>query len=459
MAVTQISRIQHRRGLEQDLPQLSSAELGWSVDTRQLYIGNGTLDEGAPIVGVTRVLTEHDIATITSEVNLTDYTFSGNAAGYLAQTGPSAISPIVRTLQDKLDDFVNVKDFGAAGDGITDDTSAINRAIQQIYKSTVSPTESRARRTIYFPGGSYIITSPILIPPFARFVGDGAGSVTIQQTNANQSIAETCDSSFQTDVNIGTSSSLYPQDIEIDGLHFYNSNSSVISSLFNIDSASNVKVRNSKFTSNHSLGFYPNLVSILTSTDTSRKITFDSCEFQNAGNAFAITGTSCYAIRVLSSSFENISNTAIHLGSTLGFTGIGNYFGTGVISAVKNSNNFFQSFGDYHEDSNTLRAGLTLGNLLYSTTQEYTLTTATLVLPVTANVPFEISYTINSAPAYRFGTAIFTPIDSGSSMIYSDQYTETAISANANLSANNDSILFSLTSGTATLKFNFKFFD
>ena len=29
MAVTQISRIQHRRGLEQDLPQLSSAELGW----------------------------------------------------------------------------------------------------------------------------------------------------------------------------------------------------------------------------------------------------------------------------------------------------------------------------------------------------------------------------------------------------------------------------------------------
>jgi hypothetical protein len=459
MAVTQISRIQHRRGLEQDLPQLSSAELGWSIDTRQLYIGNGTLDEGAPIVGVTRVLTEHDIATITSEVNLTDYTFSGNAAGYIAQTGPSAISPIVRTLQDKLDDFVNVQDFGAAGDGITDDTSAINRAIQQIYKSTVSPTESRARRTIYFPGGSYIITSPILIPPFARFVGDGAGSVTIQQTNANQSIAETCDSSFQTDVNIGTSSSLYPQDIEIDGLHFYNSNSSVISSLFNIDSASNVKVRNSKFTSNHSVGFYPNLVSILTSTDTSRKITFDSCEFQNAGNAFAITGTSCYAIRVINSSFENISNTAMHLGDSVGFTSIGNYYGLVGSQVTKNSNNIFQSFGDYSDIDANVVVGLTLGNLFQSITQEYALSTSTLAIPVSANLTFEITYTINNETASRFGTATFAPSGPGTSIVYTDQYTETAVSANANISANNDSLLFSLSSGTATLKFNFKSFN
>jgi len=459
MAVTQISRIQHRRGLEQDLPQLSSAELGWSLDTRKLYIGNGTIEEGAPTVGVTRILTEHDIAAITSEVSLANYTFFGNAAGYIAQTGASAISPVVRTLQDKLDDFVNVRDFGAVGDGVTNDTAAINRAIQQIYKSTVSPTEPRARRAIYFPGGTYLITSAILIPPFAKLVGDGIGSVTIQQTNANQSIAETCDSLFQTDANIGTSSAVYPHDIEIDGLHFYNSNSSVTSTLLGIDSASNVKVRNSKFTSVASAGFYPNLVSVITSTDTSRKITFDSCEFRTGGHAFLVTGTSCYAIRVLNSSFENISNAAVFLGNTVGFTGVGNYYGTGVKSIVKNSSNHVQSFGDYFADNNLLQAGLILGNLLYSTTQEYTLTTSTLALPVTANIPFEITYTINKNSAYRFGTAVFTPIESGSSIVYTDHYTETVTGVEANLSANNDSLLFSLTSGTATLKFNFKFFN
>lgn len=61
MAVIQISRIQHRRGLESDLPNLSSAELGWSVDTRRLYIGNGTTEEGAPSLGKTEILTQYSI--------------------------------------------------------------------------------------------------------------------------------------------------------------------------------------------------------------------------------------------------------------------------------------------------------------------------------------------------------------------------------------------------------------
>lgn len=61
MAIVQISQIKHRRGTNENLPQLSSAELGWSVDTQQLYIGNGTLAEGAPQIGNTRILTTKDL--------------------------------------------------------------------------------------------------------------------------------------------------------------------------------------------------------------------------------------------------------------------------------------------------------------------------------------------------------------------------------------------------------------
>ena len=63
MAVVQISKIQLRRGLQEDLPQLASAELGWSIDERRLFIGNGTLAEGAPTTGVTEILTTQYIVT------------------------------------------------------------------------------------------------------------------------------------------------------------------------------------------------------------------------------------------------------------------------------------------------------------------------------------------------------------------------------------------------------------
>ena len=60
MAVVQISKIQVRRGKKtvSGIPQLASGELGWAVDTQELYIGNGSVAEGAPAVGNTKILTE-----------------------------------------------------------------------------------------------------------------------------------------------------------------------------------------------------------------------------------------------------------------------------------------------------------------------------------------------------------------------------------------------------------------
>jgi len=58
MAIVQVSRITHRKGQQENLPQLAGAELGWATDERRLYIGNGTLAEGAPTIGNTEILTE-----------------------------------------------------------------------------------------------------------------------------------------------------------------------------------------------------------------------------------------------------------------------------------------------------------------------------------------------------------------------------------------------------------------
>ena len=64
MAIVQISRIQHRRGLKESLPQLAAGEIGFAVDTQELFIGNGTTAEGAPEVGNTKIITEDDKGAI-----------------------------------------------------------------------------------------------------------------------------------------------------------------------------------------------------------------------------------------------------------------------------------------------------------------------------------------------------------------------------------------------------------
>jgi len=78
MAIVQISKIQQRRGLDQDLPSLASGEFGWSIDTRRLYIGNGTLDEGAPALGRTEVLTEISLFTLTNGLSANIEILQGN---------------------------------------------------------------------------------------------------------------------------------------------------------------------------------------------------------------------------------------------------------------------------------------------------------------------------------------------------------------------------------------------
>jgi hypothetical protein len=176
VAIVQISRITQRKGLVNDLPEpLASAELGWATDTRQLFIGNGTLAEGAPIIGNTEVLTEFsDILSYS-----TAYTYRGTNFGLLppTQTGLTASTPVSQSLQSRLDSNPIITDFGAIGDGVTDVTANINNALFQIYcQNAINPS---VRKSLYFPAGTYVISNTLNIPPYCNLYGDGPNSTII----------------------------------------------------------------------------------------------------------------------------------------------------------------------------------------------------------------------------------------------------------------------------------------
>jgi len=283
MAIVQISQITVRKGLQEDLPQLAGGEFGWSQDTRQLYIGNGTLAEGAPVIGNTEILTEFsDVINID-----TVYTYKGLAAGYAVQTGPTPTSPVTQSLQSWMDQWASVKDFGATGDGVTDDTDAINRALYQLYCREVNP---QIRRSLYFPAGVYRVTSSILIPTFATLYGEGADNSVITLDNSvddstlNAYVARTADSLQQSGVNIGGNGATPPQFITVSQLGFRNLDSTT--DVFLVEDAVDCTFKN--------VGFYGPLTQTdltvatnatqcvafaSTSSLVCQQIVFDSCIF------------------------------------------------------------------------------------------------------------------------------------------------------------------------------------
>ena len=181
MAIVSISRIQIRRGrknLGSGLPQLAGGELGWAVDTQELYIGNGAVSEGAPAVGNSKVLTEHDNLFTLSD----QYTYRN---GSNIQTGVTSATPIKRSLQNRLDDNIDAKSFGATGDGSTDDTLALQRAIDQLFLPWSSSPDAdtyKKRIALKLSAGLYKITNSLKLPPYASIIGDGSDKTVINQT-------------------------------------------------------------------------------------------------------------------------------------------------------------------------------------------------------------------------------------------------------------------------------------
>lgn len=127
------------------------------------------------IIGtVTGVFYSFGTVTIVTGTVTSIQNASAAPINYAASTGSTLVGTITsgtgaaaRTVASKLNDAINVKDFGAVGDGTTNDTAAIQNAI--------NAANSAGGGSVYFDAKDYLISNAITLYSGISLIGFGAG--------------------------------------------------------------------------------------------------------------------------------------------------------------------------------------------------------------------------------------------------------------------------------------------
>lgn len=121
------------------------------IDGVNQYVGDSYLETDSDTVTFTSGVHVGGEVKFTTAVQTT--TGAVNAA--IVAYDPPFTGGVATNVEDKLAEYVSVKDFGAVGDGVADDTAVIQAAIVQL---------AQTGGTLYFPVGEYLITSTIILP-------------------------------------------------------------------------------------------------------------------------------------------------------------------------------------------------------------------------------------------------------------------------------------------------------
>jgi hypothetical protein len=147
-----------------------SNTLAYSASRESVFINGAyqqrgvdyTANNGTSIT-ITPALLAGDVIEVHCVNNVAGAVTDQSSGIYFTQSGTGAT---VRTVDSKLKELVSVRDFGAVGDGIVDDTAAIQAAIDSMIP--------RGRGTVFLPPGTYRTTSTFTVYGLSvNFEGDG----------------------------------------------------------------------------------------------------------------------------------------------------------------------------------------------------------------------------------------------------------------------------------------------
>jgi hypothetical protein len=137
-------------------------------NSAQVYIGGVYQQRSTYTIGGTTLTFSSAPVAGTDNIEFVNFLTSniGATSADLVTYTPSGTSAVARSAASKFGDVVSVKDFGAIGDGVADDTASIQAAVN-------------ASAQVYFPAGTYKCNSFVTLDTNSNLFGAGREATRI----------------------------------------------------------------------------------------------------------------------------------------------------------------------------------------------------------------------------------------------------------------------------------------